>query len=844
MRGPVALRIALRELRGGLRGFWVFLACLALGVGAIAAVGSVRTSIEQGLSQQGAVLLGGDAELDFTYRFADQTERDWMNSVSERVSEIVDFRSMAVAGTGGDADRALTQVKAVDDLYPLYGEIRLSPEMPLEQALQGRDAAPGAVMEQVLMDRLGLSVGDVFQLGTKQFRLAAAIVREPDNASAGFGLGPRTIVATDALAGSGLLEPGSIFATKYRMILPQGTNLEKLEAEADALLEDTGAHWHDRRNGAPGVQRFVERIGSFLVLVGLAGLAVGGVGVSAAVRAYLDGKTAVIATLKTLGADGRTIFLVYLSQIGVLAAIGIGAGLLFGAAVPVLLAPIIESALPVETAIGLHFAPLAEAALYGALTALIFTLWPLAKAEEIRAAALFRDPAGQMRGWPRPFFLILTVFLTVALVALAAAFSGAPRLALWTAGGILAALSVLVLSALGVKYLAARLARARILRGHTSLRLAMGAVGGPSGETASVVLSLGLGLAVLASIGQIDANLRSAIERDLPEVAPSYFFVDIQQNQLDGFLERVRNDPRVSRVDTAPMLRGVLTRINGIPAREVAGDHWVVRGDRGITYSATPPENSTVTQGDWWAENYSGPPLVSVAEEEAREIGLKLGDMLTINVLGRDIDAKIANFRIVDFSDASINFVLTLNPAALAGAPHTNIATVYAEEAAEAPLLRDVAGDYPNITAIRVRDAIARVASALDGIAAATSYGAGATLLTGFIVLLGAAAAGEPARIFEAAVLKTVGSSRAKILASFAIRSAILGAAAGMVALLAGVIAGWGIMTFVMETPYRLEVASALAIVGGGTLATLVAGLAYAWRPLTARPAQVLRGRE
>ena len=844
MKIGIAFRIALRELRGGLRGFWVFLACLALGVGAIAAVGSVRTSIEEGLSQQGAVLLGGDAELDFTYRFADQAERDWMASVSERVSEIVDFRSMAVAGTGQTADRALTQVKAVDDLYPLYGEMRLSPEMPLEQALQGDGSTSSAVMEQVLMDRLGLSVGDIFSLGTKRFVLTAAIAHEPDNASAGFGLGPRTIVASSALEGSGLLSPGSIFETKYRMILPAGADLEQLEAEAESRFQDTGAHWHDRRSGAPGVERFVERIGSFLVLVGLAGLAVGGVGVSAAVRAYLDGKTAVIATLKTLGASGRTIFSIYLLQIGMLAMTGITLGLIFGAAVPVLLSPVIEAALPVEAAIGVHVAPLAEAALYGALTALIFTLWPLAKAEEIRAAALFRDPAGQMHGWPRPFFLIMIVLLTVALVALAAAFSASPRLALWTAGGILAALIVLVIAALGVKYLAARLARAKALRGHTALRLAMGSVGGPSGETTSVVLSLGLGLAVLAAVGQIDANLRSAIERDLPEVAPSYFFVDIQQSQLDGFLDRVTNDPRVSRVDTAPMLRGVLTKINGVSAREVAGDHWVVRGDRGITYSATPPENSTITQGEWWPEDYSGPPLVSVAEEEAMEIGLNMGDILTINVLGRDIDARIANLRIVDFSDASINFVLTLNPSALAGAPHTNIATVYAEEAAEAPLLRDVAGDYPNITAIRVRDAIARVATALDGIAAATSYGAAATLLTGFIVLLGAAAAGEPARIFEAAVLKTVGGTRGKILASFAIRSAILGAAAGLVALLAGVTAGWSIMTFVMEAPYRLEIGSALAIVGGGTFATLVAGLAYAWRPLTARPARVLRGRE
>jgi putative ABC transport system permease protein len=355
---------------------------------------------------------------------------------------------------------------------------------------------------------------------------------------------------------------------------------------------------------------------------------------------------------------------------------------------------------------------------------------------------------------------------------------------------------------------------------------------------------LGLGLSVLAAIGQIDANLRGAIERDIPKVAPSYFFIDIQQGQLDGFLERVQRDQRVSRVETAPMLRGVLTRINGQSAREVAGDHWVVRGDRGITYAKLPPDGSVITAGDWWPADYSGPALVSVAQEEAQEIGLELGDILTLNVLGREIDATIANFRMVDFSDISIDFVLMLNPAALAGAPHTNIATVYSEPEAEAALLRDVAGDFPNITAIRVRDAIDRVAAALESIAAATSYGAGATLLTGFIVLLGAAAAGEPARIFEAAVLKTVGGTRSRILASFAIRSAILGAAAGIVAIAAGTAAGWSIMTFVMESDYHVEIGSALAIVGGGTLATLVAGLLYAWRPLTARPAQVLRSRE
>jgi putative ABC transport system permease protein len=840
----VAIRIARRELRGGLRGFRIFLACLALGVAAIAAVGSVRVSIQDGLAREGAVILGGDAEMSFTYRFATESERAWMEANALAISETVDFRSMAVVEGETGPERGLTQVRGVDDLYPLYGAVELTPDIPITEALAMRDGLPGGVMQQVLADRLGLNPGDTFRLGTQDFRLTAILEVEPDGASGGFGLGPRSIVGLDGLASSGLLQPGTLYDSQYRLLLPEAANLQALEDDALAAFRDTGLRWRDSRNGAPGIQQFIARMGAFLVLVGLAGLAVGGVGVSAAIRAYLDGKIATIATLKTLGAEGRTIFAAYFLQIGLLTALGIVLGLALGALAPLALAPLIEAQLPIPAAFGIHPAPLAEAALYGLLTALIFTLWPLARTEQVRAAALFRDATGKSRTLPRPIFLILTAGLVAALVGLAAWLSGIPILAFYTAGGILAALLLLALAALAVRALSRRLARSRGMRGRTALRLALGSVGGPGSEATSVVLSLGLGLTVLAAVGQIDSNLRNAIERDLPDVAPSYFFVDIQNDQLPGFLDRVENDPEVSRVDTAPMLRGLITRINGVPAQEVAADHWVLQGDRGVTYLTTAPPASEVVAGAWWPDDYAGPPLVAFAAEEAQEIGLTVGDEITVNILGRDITAEIAALRQVDFSNAGIGFILTMSQNALAGAPHTHIATVYAEEAAETQILRDVASAAPNITAIRMRDALERVADALSGLAAATSYGAGATLLTGFIVLIGAAAAGERGRVFEAAVLKTVGASRRRILASFALRSGLLGAAAGGVAIIAGAIGGWAIMTFVMETSYEFEPISALAIILGGALATLLAGLAFALRPLAARPARVLRARE
>ncbi|MCB6179588.1 FtsX-like permease family protein [Rhodobacter sp. Har01] len=835
----LALTIARRELRGGLAGFRIFLACLALGVAAIAGVGTLRSGIQSGLADQGAIILGGDAEMRFTYRFATELERAFMAEIATAQSEIVDFRSMALTET----DQALTQVKAVDAAYPLTGTIPLDPAIPLAEALATENGLPGAVMDPVLIERLSLTPGDTFRLGTQTFRLTAAILREPDAGSAAFSLGPRTLVRTEALATSGLIAPGSLYETNYRLLLPPGADLAALEAQAKAQFRDTGLRWTDSRNAAPGIERFVDRMGAFLVLVGLAGLAVGGVGISAAVRAYLDGKTATIATLKTLGAPGGLIFRTYLIQIGALTALGIALGLALGAGAPLLAAPLIEASLPFPAEIALSPRALVEAAVYGALTALIFTLLPLARTERIRAAALYRGGTGT-RAWPRARWLVALAALTAALIGGAAWASGMAKLTLGAAAGVLGALAVLALASGALRFAARRLARSPLARGRVATRAALSAIGAPRSDALPVILSLGLGLSVLAAVGQIDSNLRAAIDRDLPPRAPAFFFVDIQPDQIDPFLALMTGNPEVTKTESAPMLRGLITQINGRPAKDVAGDHWVVRGDRGITYAAAPPEGTKITAGTFWAPDYAGPPQVSFAAEEAAEIGLLLGDTVTVNILGRDITATLTSFREVDFSSAGMGFVMTLNPAAVSGAPHTHIATVYAPPSEEARILKAVTQTWPNVTAIRIREAIDRVSEALAAIATATAWAAAGTLITGFAVLIGAAAAGERARAYESAILKTLGAPRSRILASFALRSALLGAAAGLVAVLAGGLAGWAVMRFVMEVDYRFEPVSAAAIVLGGILATLLSGLAFAARPLSVRPAQILRSQD
>jgi len=835
----IAARLARRELRGGLAGFRIFLLCLTLGVGAIAAVGSVRAAIEAGLAQEGRALLGGDAELRLTYRFADEAERAWLDSHSSAWSEVLDFRSMAATPSG---ERTLTQVKAVDANWPLVGTPVFDPPMDTATLLAGRDGLPGAALDPLLIDRLGLSIGDSFRLGTQDFALMAALIRQPDTIGTSFGLGPPSLVGIESLRTSGLVGAGSMFDTSYRLVLNPGDTLQGVRRSLIETFHDAGIRWRDSTRAEPGVERFVDRIGAFLVLVGLAGLAVGGIGVSAAVRAYLDGKTGVIATLKTLGAVGRVIFATYFLQIGALTLLGVTLGVALGAGALLVAAPLVQNSLPVPLAVGLYPGPLAEAALYGLLTALVFTLWPLARVEGVRAAALYRGIGTEAQARPRAVLILALGLSLAALVGTAVWFSGTWQLALGTAAGIAGALGLLALVAVVLRALARRAARTRPLRGRTALRLALGAIGNPREGAVAVVMSLGLGLTVLATVGQIDANLRTAISTEMPDRAPSFFFLDIQPDHVEPFRAALAAFDGVTDIETAPQLRGVISQINGRAAREY-GSHWVLRGDRGVTYAAEQG-SLRLTEGAWWPADYTGPPLISFGAEEGAELGLKLGDTITVNVLGRDITGTIANFRELDFRTGGIGFVMTFNPGAFAGAPHTLIATARAPEGSEGTILRALGNQFPNVTAIPIREAAQRLGEALGALAAATSLAALATLATGFVVLIGTAAAGERSRTFESAVLKTLGATRARILASFALRSALMGAAAGLVAIGAGALAAWAVLTQVMEIPYHFEPLSALVIVLGGIAAVLVAGLLFALRPLAARPAGVLRAQE
>jgi putative ABC transport system permease protein len=839
----LAVRFALREMRGGLSGFFVFLACIALGVAAIGGVNSVARSIASGVADQGQVLLGGDMRFELNQREATPQERVFLSGLGQ-VSESAGMRSMARLPDG--SDQALVELKAVDGAYPLYGALETDPALPKVALFASRDGVFGAAAQDLLLERLGLKLGDRLKLGDAEYELRARIVSEPDSLSDGFGFAPRLMVSLDGLKASGLVQPGSLVEHVYKLRLPVATSDAGIEAAKQSAAEqfpEAGWSVRTRAAAAPALSANIERFSQFLTLVGLTALVVGGVGVANAVRAYLDGKRAVIATFKSLGASGGFVFAVYLTQILLIAGMAIVAGLALGALMPFAADRALRSLVPLPAEGGIYPGALALAALFGLLVTLAFAILPLGRARDVAAAALFREAGFESRGLPGLRYLAGAAAIALALAALAVLTAEDRRLATIFVVAALSSFVVLRVVAFVVQWLARRAPRIR----STVLRLAVGNIHRPGALTASVVLSLGLGLTLLVTLAQIDGNLRREISGSLSERAPNFFFVDIQGAEVDAFSALIAREAPQGVLAKVPMLRGRIMALNGVPAEKakVAADGaWVLRGDRGLTYDAQKPANATLTQGTWWPADYAGEPLVSFSAEEGEALGLKLGDTVTVNVLGRNVTAKVANFRQVQWETMGINFVMVFSPNTFAGAPHAWLATL-ADKASttadDARLLNAVTRAFPTVTAVRVKDALDVVNRLIGQLGTAIRAAAAVALVSSVLVLAGALAAGNRARIRDAVVLKTLGATRRTLMAAFALEYALLGLATAVFALAAGSAAAWFVTARVMKLPAHVEPEVALATLVAALIVTVGVGLAGTWRVLGHKAAPVLR---
>ncbi|MCW6508692.1 ABC transporter permease [Lichenifustis flavocetrariae] len=841
------LRFAARDLRGGLGGYWIFLACIALGVAAIAGVGSVAGGLQDGLAREGRTILGGDAAFSVMNTEPPPAAQAFL-AERGRVSSVGTLRAM---GRAADGAAGLIDIKAVDAAYPLSGSVTLDPPQSLVAALEERGGRFGIVADAALPARLGLKVGDTLAIGTGQFQLRAILTREPDKLAGGIALGPRVLMSRAALDGSGLLQPGSLVRWTTRVLLRSGSDapvsteaLDRFVAAAKAAFPESGWEARTRNNVSPEFDRNLARFTQFLTLVGLTALIVGGVGVANAVQATVERKRTSLAVMKALGATGGTVFAVSLTAVLAVAALGIAAGLAVGAALPYLAVILFGTVIPFPLVATIVPSALGLGALYGLLTALAFSLGALGRAHDIPVSALFRDAVEPGRHRLRPRYRAAVLAAGLALAGVTVLFAADRRLAGLYVGATIVVFLLLRGVAAGLMALARVAPHARSL----PLRLAVANMHRPGALTPSVVLSLGLGLTLLVTLTLIDVNIRDQLTHTAAGKTPSFFFVDIPnraQGDFDAFMKTHAPDAVMQEV---PMMRGRITALNGEPVEKVKAAQdaaWVLEGDRGITFQDGVPEGSKLVAGAWWPKDYNGPPLVSFDRKLADGIGLKLGDSVSVNVLGRTVTARIANLRQIDWESFGINFVMVFSPNTFRGAPHMLLATAAfpdgGDQTRELTLLKDVAAAFPTITAVRVKDALDAINALVGRLALAIRGASGVAVAASILVLAGAIAAGRRSRIYDAVVLKVLGATRGRLLTAYLIEYGLLGLATAIFGVLAGTGAAWFIVTRVMHFDFGFAWGPALTAAVVAFLLTIALGLLGTWRILGQKPAGFLR---
>ena len=834
----LAFKLGLRDLRHGIQSFRIFIVCLVLGVAAISGVGSISKAMNTGIINDSQRLLGGDFSIQLTHRPITREAYDYIKKIGQ-ISTINNMRAMAK--TVRDGRRTLIELKAVDDPYPLFGSIKLSPDMSIRDALSNQNDEIGAIIAPALSQRLKLNLGDKIKIGDATFTIRAEIVDEPDRVVRFTTFGPRTMIHSKNLDKTGLLIKGSLATFNYRVKLKKNYDVDSTVNKLNQAFPKAGWRIRTTKNAVPGFDRFNKQVTQFLTLIGLTALLVGGLGIANAVRNFLEQRTLTIATLKSLGASGRLIFHIYLIQTMLLATIGITVGVILGISCPFLVSSLISKFMPIDLPSNIYWQPILTAALYGYLMTLLFSFWPLSQARNVTPAQLFRSiitPAQTVIKAP----LLLTLLAIILLLTVIAILTTEDqRLALSFVGG--AAFIFIIFGFFSKLFIQIfrKIKSVKIL----PIRLAVANIHRPGSPASDIILSLGLGLTLLLTVVLVEINMRRQLDEQIPKIAPSYFFIDIQPNQEIEFTKLVNSIPGTTNIQKTPMVRGRVVRINGKSVDKVKPDPdiaWAINGDRGLTYTKQKPKNTKLLAGAWWPENYSGAPLISLDANVARGVRVGIGDTITLNILGQEITATIASLRHIEWSNLGMNFVFIFSPGTLESAPHSIISAVYASSTkAEEEIQKAVTDAFPNVSAIGVKDALENANKILNAISAAIRITASITLIAGILVLVGAFSAQHQKRVYDATIFKVLGATRKRILFAYIMEYGLLGLLSAGISIMLASLISWVIVMKIMKTDFSLSF-SAIAITTGVSLfLTIGLGLLRTWKSLGLKASAVLR---
>ncbi|ULA65407.1 MAG: FtsX-like permease family protein [Nitrospira sp.] len=880
------LKMAWRETRAAWRHFFYFLTSIAVGVGALVGVSLFSAHLEQAVTKEARGLLGGDLEVRLSRQMSQQSLA-WLTSLAGReittthVSELIGMAAHA-SGTKSDGQSSqIVELKAVDALYPFYGTLRVEPDRPLWDLLQlqpaGCPGQPcwGAVVQESLLIRMGLALGQSLTIGQATFRITGIVRTEPDRMANAFSLGPRVLIAQDGLRATELVKLGSRVRERYLLKTPAALAVEPLLYELRSRLAEESARVSTYKDAQPQLKQFLEQLTRYLGLIGLTALFVGGIGVATSVRAFLREKLVTIAILKAVGADSPTIIQTYAAQALFLGLAGSGAGLALGIgleqAVPWMLSSWFASDMLGQ--IGFtsgpslySLLPLGKGLALGLLTTLLFTLWPLLAIRSVKPVALLRrnaltsepSPGATGRTWRQR--LDRTQLLTAGTIVVGLALLSMWQAGTWKIGLLFMGAFSLALALLGgIAWIVIRILAAVARPQQLAVRHAIGNIVRPGSQAVSMTIAIGIGVMVIITVALVERALLRQIGESRPVDAPTFFFIDIQPDQVDGISRLLRDRIAAHAPTLTPLVRSRLMAVNDQPIKTEAVSEedertaqaadkeqrrkaWYLTREYVLTFLDELPKDNVIVKGQWWTAGQTfSVPIVSVEEEAAKAMGLDIGDKIELDIQGTPLIAEVGSIRKVEWGNLSTNFYMVLSPGSLDGAPLTYVATVQVPPADEVPLQQAIVAGFPNVTAINIGDVLDSFARILDRLSLAIRTIALFCVLTGGLVMGAALAATRYRRLYESAVLKALGATRGLLIGSFALEYLLLGIVGGAIGVGLASALSWALLRWVFELDWALHPSVLLIGLGLTIGLTLLVGFLSTYRLLGQRPLPVLR---
>jgi len=848
---PFSLKLAWREGRSSIRQIGVYMASITLGVGALVAIHSFRDDVTRSVQEEARSLLGADLRLSKGSAYPDSLVAivDSIAGLGADVAEVTDMVSMVFAPSS-EATRLL-QVRALEGGFPFYGDVTTSPAGEWERL--GHDGT--ALVDEAVLIQLDIDIGDTVAVGRSRFVVAGTVAGLPTDIGFQAAVGPRIYFPLSELEATGLLTFGSLAQYQFYLRLPVEVDAEEIEDGYRSLFRSESVRSTTAADQAENLTEATQVLSRFLGLIGLAALLLGGIGVASAIHVYVKEKLTSVAVLRCIGARQRTVFLAYLLQAGLLGAAGAAAGVVLGLGAQRLLPLLITDVLPVTVSPSINFGAAGAGMLLGVWVAVIFALIPMLAVRDVAPLAALRRGFEPERRRTSPSRLLAYAALMASILLLSVMEAPTPGLGLGFAAALGATLFLLWLAARGMMAMTRRLFPRRAAY---PIRQGVANLYRPHNQTVAVTLALGFGVFLIGSIYLLQGSLRNQLAFDEGVEQPNMVLFDLQPQQLDGVLglveEAADSDPLV-----VPIITAEIAAINGVSTADLIADtteggpaRWALRRTYRNTYRADLKDSEILAAGEWWdpsepeadmePEAETALPRISLEDSQARSLAVEIGDRITWDVQGRDIETQVANLRTVDWARFEPNFYVVFEPGSLETAPQTLLAfTRVVDPDRRALLQRDVVRAFPNVSILDV----ALIQEALDTILGkvnrAIRFLAVFAGIGGVLVLIGALATSRFQRMRESALLKTLGAQRRQILQILFTEYLSLGVLSGLAGLLLGTLSAWALVHFVFEASFRPSLAPLLGLWIAVTTLTVAVGLAGSRSVLRRTPLATLR---